>query len=101
MEAPAAAASAVDCEGLVALAQGLARIPSQIPHEGTIAEFLAAEMRKLGCYDEVILQPVVEGRPNVIGIIRGSSNGQPSSSTATWTPERPAATGLGTRTTRR
>ena len=65
----------IDSEELVALAAGLARIPSEIPNEGAIAEFLAAEMRKSGAFDEVQMQDVVAGRPNVIGIVRGSGGG--------------------------
>ena len=62
-------------EALVNLAAGLARIPSEIPNEGQIASFLAAEMRKSGAFDAVHLQDVVPGRPNVIGIVRGSGDG--------------------------
>ncbi len=65
----------IDQDGLVDLAAGLARIPSQIPNEGPIAAFLATEMRASGAFDEVILQDVVAGRPNVIGIVRGSGGG--------------------------
>ena len=65
----------IDTDELVALAGGLARIPSQIPNEGTIANYLAAEMRKSGAFDEVNLQDVVAGRPNVIGVVRGSGGG--------------------------
>ena len=65
----------IDSEELVALAAGLARIPSEIPNEGAIAEFLAGEMRKSGAFDEVQMQDVVAGRPNVIGIVRGSGGG--------------------------
>src|SRR5690242_12903431 len=66
----------VDPDGLVNLASDMVRFPSHIPDEGPLGEFLANEMRKLGCYDEVHLQPVVPGRYNVIGIIRGSGGGQ-------------------------
>ena len=65
----------IDTDDLVALAGGLARIPSQIPNEGTVANYLAAEMRKSGAFDEVNLQDVVAGRPNVIGVVRGSGGG--------------------------
>ena len=65
----------IDTDDLVALAGDLARIPSQIPNEGTIANYLAAEMRKSGAFDEVNLQDVVAGRPNVIGVVRGSGGG--------------------------
>ncbi len=65
----------VDADGLVTLAQGITRIPSQIPNEGPLGEWLYAEMRKMGCFDEVILQPVVPGRYNVIGIVKGRGTG--------------------------
>lgn len=65
----------IDEEALVNLAAGLARIPSEIPNEGRIANYLAAEMRKSGVFDAVNLQDVVPGRPNVIGIVRGSGEG--------------------------
>jgi acetylornithine deacetylase len=67
--------AAVDADRLVELARGMVRIPSQIPNEGPLAEFLAAEMRRSGVFDEVILQTVVPGRPNVIGVIHGDSDG--------------------------
>ena len=57
----------IDVDELVELAAGLARIPSEIPNEAAIAQFLADAMRKSGAFDEVILQDVVRGRPNVIG----------------------------------
>lgn len=65
----------VDVDGLVDLAAGLAGIPSEIPNEGAIANFLAGEMRKSGVFAEVNLQDVVPGRPNVIGVVRGSGDG--------------------------
>ena len=65
----------IDVDELVELAAGLARIPSEIPNEAAIAQFLADAMRKSGAFDEVILQDVVPGRPNVIGIVRGSGEG--------------------------
>jgi len=65
----------VDADGLLELARGITRFPSQIPNEGPLGEYVYAEMRALGCYDEVILQPVVPGRYNVIGIVRGSGQG--------------------------
>jgi acetylornithine deacetylase len=65
----------VDPDRLVELARGMVRIPSQIPNEGPLAEFLAAEMRRSGAFDEVFLQTVVPGRPNVVGVIRGDEDG--------------------------
>src|SRR6476646_203206 len=65
----------IDSDGVLELARGMVRIPSQIPNEGPLAEFLAAEMRRSTLFDEVILQTVVAGRPNVIGVIRGAADG--------------------------
>jgi acetylornithine deacetylase len=66
---------AVDEHELLELARGMVRIPSQIPNEGPLAEFIAREMRHSGVFDEVILQRVVPGRPNVIGVIHGEGDG--------------------------
>jgi acetylornithine deacetylase len=60
---------------LLDLLGGMVRIPSQIPNEGPLAEFIAAEMRRSGAFDEVFLQAVVAGRPNVIGVVRGEGDG--------------------------
>jgi acetylornithine deacetylase/succinyl-diaminopimelate desuccinylase-like protein len=65
----------VDPNGLLELAGGMVRIPSQIPNEGPLAEFLAAEMQRSGAFDEVILQTVVPGRPNLIGVVHGQGDG--------------------------
>jgi acetylornithine deacetylase len=65
----------VDADGLLALARGMVRIPSQIPNEGPLAEFLAGEMERCGAFDEVILQTVMPGRPNVIGVVHGQADG--------------------------
>jgi acetylornithine deacetylase len=65
----------VDEQELVELARGMVRIPSQIPNEGPLAEFIAREMRRSGVFDEVMLQTVVPGRPNVIGVIHGEGDG--------------------------
>lgn len=65
----------IDTDEVVALAGGLAQIPSEIPNEGPIANYLAEEMRKTGAFDEVNLQDVVPGRPNVIGVVHGSGDG--------------------------
>lgn len=65
----------IDANEVIALAGGLAAIPSEIPNEGPIANYLAAEMRKSGAFDEVHLQDIVPGRPNVIGVVRGSGEG--------------------------
>lgn len=65
----------VEPDSLLELVRGMVRIPSQIPHEGPLAELLAAEMRRSGAFDEVFLQTVVAGRPNVIGVVRGEGGG--------------------------
>jgi acetylornithine deacetylase len=65
----------VDPDALLDLARGMVRIPSQIPNEGPLAEFLAAEMERSRAFDEVILQTVMPGRPNVIGVVHGQSDG--------------------------
>jgi acetylornithine deacetylase/succinyl-diaminopimelate desuccinylase-like protein len=65
----------VDAEALLDLARGMVRIPSQIPNEGPLAEFLAAEMERSGAFDEVLLQPVVPGRPNASGVVHGQGDG--------------------------
>jgi acetylornithine deacetylase len=65
----------VDADALLDLARGMVRIPSQIPNEGPLAEYLAAEMERSGAFDEVMLQMVMPGRPNVIGVVHGQSDG--------------------------
>jgi acetylornithine deacetylase len=65
----------VDADALLGLARGMVRIPSQIPNEGPLAEFLAGEMERSGAFDEVILQTVMPGRPNVIGVVHGQADG--------------------------
>jgi acetylornithine deacetylase len=72
---PSSVAAYVDADRLLELLQGMVRIPSQIPNEGPLAEFLAADMRRSGAFDEVFLQTVVAGRPNVIGVVRGEGDG--------------------------
>jgi acetylornithine deacetylase/succinyl-diaminopimelate desuccinylase-like protein len=67
--------SHVDPDALLELARGMVRIPSQIPNEGPLAEYLAAEMRRSGAFDEVMLQTVVPGRPNAIGVVHGRGDG--------------------------
>jgi acetylornithine deacetylase len=44
------------------------------PGEAAIADFIAAEMRRNGL--EVVVEPVVEGRPNVVGVIEGRAKGR-------------------------
>jgi succinyl-diaminopimelate desuccinylase len=66
-------------EELVELARALVRIPSVVRAdgsggEGEVARFVASKMREIGL--EVTLEEVHPGRPNVIGILRGSSPGR-------------------------
>jgi acetylornithine deacetylase len=44
------------------------------PGEAAIADFVAAEMRRNGL--DVVVEPVAEGRPNVIGVIEGRAKGR-------------------------
>jgi acetylornithine deacetylase len=59
---------------LVALAEGLANIPSFSGDEAAAAEYAAGRMRTWG-FDEVILQEAERGRPNAIGVLRGNGSG--------------------------
>jgi acetylornithine deacetylase/succinyl-diaminopimelate desuccinylase-like protein len=71
-------ADLVDVDAMLRIASGAVRFRSQIPNEGEIASFLADQMRAVGGFDEVILQPVVGDRCNVIGIVRGQSGSGPN-----------------------
>lgn len=64
----------VELSDVVQLTERLANIPSFSGDEGDVAEFLAGRLREWG-FDEVILQEVERGRPNVIGILRGDGSG--------------------------
>ena len=64
-------ADAVGEDLVVDLAKGLLRHRSFRGAEGPVAEYLAGRMKELG-YHEVLVQEVVSGRPNVIGIVHGS-----------------------------
>jgi acetylornithine deacetylase/succinyl-diaminopimelate desuccinylase-like protein len=64
------AASRVDPDSTVALAQELIRIPSPTGEEQTIAEFLAEKLRAMG-FDEV----VVDKDWNVLASVRGQGDG--------------------------
>jgi acetylornithine deacetylase/succinyl-diaminopimelate desuccinylase family protein len=44
------------------------------PGEAAIADFVAAELRKSGL--DVAVQPVADGRPNVVGVIEGRAKGR-------------------------
>lgn len=69
-----AAVAQVRTDEVVALARGLADIPSFSGAEGAAAAFVAERMRALG-FDEVILPEVEPGRPNAIGILKGDGSG--------------------------
>src|SRR3970040_2425048 len=62
-----------DRERLIELARNLADIVSITGEEKEVAEYLGGELEKLGM--EVEYQEVEEGRPNVIGTLKGSGGG--------------------------
>jgi len=62
-----------DRERLIELARNLADIVSITGEEKEVAEYLGGELEKLGM--EVKYQEVEEGRPNVIGTLKGSGGG--------------------------
>jgi len=64
----------IDDAEIVELCSDLARIPSFSGEEGPCARFLAGRLRELG-FDEVSLQEVEPGRPNVLGFLRGDGSG--------------------------
>ena len=66
--------SCIDDDEVVELCSDLARIPSFSGEEGPCARFLAGRLRELG-FEEVSLQEVEPGRPNVIGVLRGDGSG--------------------------
>ena len=63
----------LDRERLIELARNLADIVSITGEEKEVAEYLGVEFEKLGM--EVKYQEVEEGRPNVIGTLKGSGGG--------------------------
>ncbi len=63
----------LDRERLIDLARSVAEIVSITGEEKAVAEYLGAEFEKLGM--EVNYQEVEEGRPNVIGTLKGSGGG--------------------------
>lgn len=67
-----ALADALDEDLVLSLTEELVGFDSQLPNDGPLAEHVAARMRALGCFDDVVVQPVVPGRSNVIGVLRGS-----------------------------
>ena len=58
--------SSVDLDRAVELVRQVCRIPSVLGEEGALASFLAETMGASG-FEEVELQPVLDGRPNAIG----------------------------------
>jgi acetylornithine deacetylase len=66
--------SSIHDDEVVELCSDLARIPSFSGEEGPCARFLAGRLRELG-FDEVALQEVEPGRPNVIGVLKGDGTG--------------------------
>jgi acetylornithine deacetylase len=66
--------SCIDDDEVVELCSDLARIPSFSGEEGPCARFLAGRLRELA-FDEVSLQEVEPGRPNVIGVLKGDGSG--------------------------
>ena len=62
-----------DRERLVEIARNLADTVSLTGEERPLAEYLGMEFERLGM--EVRYQEVEEGRPNVIGTLRGSGGG--------------------------
>lgn len=64
----------VDVSEVAELTRRLADIPSFSGEEEAAARFVAERMRALG-YDEVKLEEVEPGRPNVIGILKGDGSG--------------------------
>jgi acetylornithine deacetylase/succinyl-diaminopimelate desuccinylase-like protein len=63
----------LDRERLVSVAVDLANIVSLTGEEAPLAEYLGRQFERLGM--EVRYQEVEEGRPNVIGTLRGSGDG--------------------------
>lgn len=66
-------AEAVDLQYLKQVVVDMVNIPSPTGSEQQMGEYMARRMRELGM--EVIWQEVEEGRPNVIGILRGDGSG--------------------------
>ena len=64
----------IDDAETVALCKDLARVSSFPGDEAACATVLANRLRSLG-FDEVTLQDVEPGRPNVIGILKGDGSG--------------------------
>jgi acetylornithine deacetylase/succinyl-diaminopimelate desuccinylase-like protein len=71
-----AALEALEDIGLVDLASGMVRYASQIPNEGALARWLYDQLRQMGSWDDVVLQPVVPGRSNLIATVHGKQPGR-------------------------
>ncbi|WP_229768235.1 M20 family metallopeptidase [Sulfodiicoccus acidiphilus] len=63
----------IDRQELVKVTTEMVNIPSPTGHEKEMGEYVADKMRELGL--KVIWQEVEEGRPNVIGILKGEGGG--------------------------
>lgn len=66
-------AKAIDKEYLNQLVIDMVNIPSPTGNEQQMGEYVAQKMREIGM--DVIWQDVEEGRPNVVGILRGDGTG--------------------------
>jgi acetylornithine deacetylase len=64
----ASVVAAVDGEHAVRLTQKIVRIPSVVGEEGELALALRDHMAQLG-FDELYLQDVLPGRPNVVAVV--------------------------------
>ncbi len=64
----------VNEQTVVELAQDIVRIPSYAGEEAEVAEILAGRLEQLGL--EVNMMEVAPGRPNVIGLLRGTGSGR-------------------------
>src|SRR3954452_4843895 len=73
-EAVARAIGNVEEDLVVELTRGLCQRPSPRPDEKIAATYLAERLDQLGF--EVELQDVVDGRPNVVAILRGDPDFQ-------------------------
>jgi acetylornithine deacetylase len=64
----------VDLNEICEMTAGMANISSFSGNEGPVADYVATRMREFG-FDDVVLQEVERGRPNVIGTMRGKGTG--------------------------
>ena len=61
--------ASLDPDRVIALTQAMVRVPSFCKEEGNVAQWAAGTMRAMA-FDEVWLQEVTPGRPNVFGRLR-------------------------------